>query len=167
MNQSLISKLRVLLELPKNSPEHYEGLNVNFFANNSAEPKQIQNVIAFFKERLPNEYIDFLKLYNGCELYKLEDIGGFNFLSTEMIMKENDFHKKEYGDAWDDSIIFFCECLGEGNFIGFRPLENGKYLLLDCFHEEKPSEWRPIGDSFDVFLEKLIDLKGEKFWLTQ
>lgn len=58
------------------------------------------------------------------------------------------------------------KCLGEGNHIGFQFLDDGKYYVLDCFHEEDPENWNVICESFDEFLEKLIDCEGRKYWLV-
>jgi hypothetical protein len=116
---------------------------------------------------LPDAYVDFLKYANGCTVFNVKDLDGFHFLGTADIGQENKALKGSYEEYWDDSITIFCTILGEGNYIGFRMSESKTYEILDCFHEYVPAQWEIISGSFDAFLEKLIDLKGEKFWLSK
>jgi hypothetical protein len=72
--------------------------------------------------------------------------------------------KEVYEEKWESNILIICALLGDGDFIGIRILSDG-YEILDCFHEDAPSEWRKISSSFDEFLQELILRKGEKYWL--
>jgi SMI1 / KNR4 family (SUKH-1) len=136
-----------------------------FFLEGSATDAEVEKTEQLLNLPLPNDYIDFLKFSNGCTLYKLEDIGGYDFLGTKDIFKETESNKEIYEEEWDDRIIIFCEIIGEGNYLGFRILENGQYEILDCFHELLPSEWSVTPYLLDEFMEKLIDNDGDKFWL--
>jgi len=70
-----------------------------------------------------------------------------------------------YEEDWDEKITVFCQLIGEGDFISFKQNENQGYQILDCFHEEIPQNWQEITDSFEQFLEKLLELRGERYWL--
>ncbi len=119
--------------------------------------------------KLPETYLDFLKITNGCILFNYlgHEIDGFHFLNIEEIVQETIILKEIYNDFWQENIIIFANILGVGDHLGFKVLENGQYQILDCFHEEIPTNWKVIGTSFDKFLEKLLDTNGEKYWLEE
>lgn len=142
-----------------------EGLEATFTFNKAATENGITQANSFFENKLPTEFIEFLKIYNGCTLFNVNDIGGFQIFSDDQLVRENKFQKLNFEDDWDDNVIIFCSCIGDGDYIGFH-LSNDGYEIIDCFGEEIPLNWRPIEPSFDIFLEKLIDHKGEKYWLT-
>lgn len=143
----------------------YEGIHASIEVNEPATDHEIQEANKHFGYRIPADYISFLRHFNGAVFFKVEDIGGFQFLGCSQLIRLNQFQKENLEEDWNDEIILFCSCLGDGDYIGFK-VENGKsYSILDCFAEEVPSRWRSFGKSFDDFLENLIDSKGEKFWL--
>lgn len=139
------------------------GLETKSYGNAGASESDIRS--GDLPSDLPNEYIDFLKYANGCTLFNYKDLDGFQLFGTQELGKENKAIKKLYEEYWDESVIVFCTILGEGNYIGFRVRGGNTYEILDCFHEYVPAQWEVIGHSFDEFLERLIDLKGEKYWL--
>ena len=144
-----------------------DGLQVTFSKKGTATTQQIKALNERFDIRLPVEYVNFLLDYNGLELYKYEDIGGFLFFQTDNLVEENNLIKEDYeAEDWDNSIVLFCRVLGEGNFIGFRLKDNDKYEVIDCFHESLPSEWEVIETSFNIFMDKLLKNEGEKYWLV-
>jgi hypothetical protein len=157
------NKLTELLE--QKAKTSNEGLEVAFSSKGGASAQDIMLLNEYFNLKLPDEYISFLLAYNGLELYKHEDVGGFLFFCTGNLIEENGSLKKEYGLYWDNSIILFCQIIGEGNFLGFRIQEDGKYGVVDCFHELPPREWETIETSFDACLDKLLKNNGEKYWL--
>ena len=123
-------------------------------------------MLSCFSYEPPEEYIDFLRNVNGCDIFKYDNIDGFCFLSTQKVIQTNHNLKEAYGTDWNDNIIVFCECIGEGNYIGFRVKNKNSYEVVDCFHEDLPSEWKTIAFSLENFLENLLNAKGKKFWLS-
>ena len=160
MNQTLKSKLLYTFTVIITESG---GLQTKSYGNGGASEFDLTS--ANLPNDLPRDYIDFLKIANGCTLFNYDDLDGFQFFGTQELGKENMEMKKSYEDDWDNSVIVFCTILGEGNHIGFKILDESSYQILDCFHEYVPAQWEVIGNSFDTFLEKLIDLKGEKYWL--
>ena len=164
MNSILLEKLKTLLVERRGISLSSDGLETISKFNSGATVDEINSCNQYFNNLLPIEYLELLVHYNGVELFNLQDIDGFRFLDTLKIIEVNELEKQNNSD-YDPRIILFCEIIGEGNYLGFRVNENGFYVILDCFHEEKPTEWRVIGYSFDDLLEKIIDEKGTKFWL--
>ncbi len=145
----------------------YEGFASKFVIQKAATIKDVFECNAYFNFKIPNDYQSFLLQMNGCVLFNSNDIDGFSFFGCGELIKENTFEKKHLEDEWDDRIILFCSCLGDGDHIGVKVLTDDSYEIIDCFHEEIPSSWRKIGSSFDDFLERLLKEKGKKFWLFE
>jgi hypothetical protein len=143
----------------------YEGLKVTFEKNSSATSQDIASMSADTKIKLPKDYLDFLQLFDGCVLFKFQDLGGFEFLGTKDISKETELQRQTYEEDWDDSLTVFCRLICDGDFISFRNKSDGSYDILDCYHDDIPANWATITNSFDTFLERLIDEKGKRYWL--
>jgi hypothetical protein len=142
----------------------YEELDSLFIMKEKALEEDIKKCNAYFKNMLPNDYIMFLRNFNGGVLFQIEDFAGFKFYGTDELIHENLFQRKNFGKDWDDNIILFCLCIGDGECIGFQ-LKNGGYEVIHCILDEIPSSWQTIDASFDDFIGKLIVEKGKKYWL--
>lgn len=161
MKQSTIRALDSILNKEKES-RNYDGLPVTFKANPGLDSIH-RNSSSQLK--IPSDYIDLLEKYNGFTLFQYEDIGGYNFLGIDQLEIETDLQKETYVEEWDDRIIVIGNVIGDGDFIGLRILENDGYEVLDCYHDEAPQNWNIITDSLDDFFLKLIESKGERYWL--
>jgi len=132
-------------------------------------PAKIEEIITVNKElgfHLPKSFDKFLLNYNGGELYDYEGLDGFKIFGTKEIIKINNMISQEYEEDWIDNIVIFAECIGEGNYLGFKRQSNcDEYKVLDCFHEDLPINWETIANNFDEFLEKLVLNNGNKYWL--
>lgn len=131
-----------------------------------ADEQQVSALIKYFNLKLPNDYIEFLKYFDGGILFKIEDIAGFQLLGCSDIVKVNKTQNSDYGSDWDDNIILFCSSVGDNEYIGFKITDDFNYKIIDCDLSELPKNWHIIGDTFSEFITKLIDEKGRKFWLN-
>jgi len=161
MNESLRTKLDSIFT---NVVTESEGLQTRSYANAGASEFDLKKID--LPKALPEVYFEFLRYSDGCTLFNCEDLDSFQFFGSHELGKENKEMEKSYEEDWDDSVIIFSTILGEGNYIGFKMLDESKYQILDCFHEYVPEQWEVIDNSFDEFLEKLIDMKGKKYWLV-
>lgn len=143
----------------------YEGLEVNFFQNIGIKAELIENYPLINNLKLPDEYLDFLQLCDGCELFKYEELGGFWFMGTSEIQSENRIAKETYSEFWTDDLIVFCESIVDGDYLAFKIISENEYHILDGYHDDVPNNWKIIGESFYEVLEKIIDSKGKRFWL--
>jgi len=142
-----------------------ENMPVSCISNGSISEDRLKSFTADLEFKLPKDYLDFLKIFNGCTIFNYDDLAGFKFLGTEDLRNGNLNQKERYEDLWDESIIVFCEELGSGDFISFRQRDDEGYEILDCCHDDLPKDWIVISNSFNDFLEKLIDGKGRPYWL--
>ncbi|WBL23858.1 SMI1/KNR4 family protein [Zunongwangia sp. HRR-M8] len=164
INKDLIDKLNFLFE-QKDRFLDYDGLVVQFKKKEGALTKHLDMIKSKSNLSLPPEYLNFLKYTDGCSLYKYEDIGGFEFLGTRELNQQNELQKDTYEEDWDDNLTVFCNVIGDGDFISFRKNPNFIYDILDCYHDDSPHNWKIIDNSFESFMEKLIEAKGERYWL--
>ena len=141
----------------------FEGLQVSFQANPGLKSV---NINLFLPLEIPSDYKDLLKKYNGFTLYEFQDLGGFSFFDANQMRIETQQQKEAYEDEWEDRIILIATIIADGDFIGLRILDHGGYEVLDGYHDEVPQNWEVITDSLDVFLWKLIESRGKRFWLS-
>jgi len=168
MKDSLLNEItKGLDENLQKASKTYEGLTSKFVIKKGASKEDISSCNAYFNFKMPNDYQSLLLKMNGCVLFNVDDIGGFSFFGCDELIKENTFQKVHLEDEWDENIILICSCLGDGDYIGLKVLADDSYEIIDCFHEEVPSNWRTIGSSLDDFLERLTKEKGKKFWLFE
>ena len=160
----LLSRLNLLFESQDQFLD-YEGLPVTFKSNPPATQQEITSLISNERFSVPADYLDFLKTYNGCILFEYQDISGFNFLGTNEIEKQTEFQRNNYEDEWDTKLTVFFSLLGDGDFLSFRTYNDSNFEILDCYHDDHRYNWKVIGNSFNEFLEKLINEKGRRFWL--
>src|SRR4030095_7649912 len=103
MKQSLINKLALLFSNSRNFDS--EGLEVSFDAGLSATDAELHLLTSRAAITIPQDYLDFLRNYNGCTLFKFEDIGGFELLGTAQIEKENELQRNTYGTVLTGDIL--------------------------------------------------------------
>ena len=164
IKQELVNKLNLFFGHNDDFID-YESLVVTFEKNIEATQQDIDNITHQIK--IPDDYIDFLKIFNGWTLFKHKDLGGFKFLGTNDIVKETENQRETYEEYWDDTITVFCTIICDGDFISFRNNSDGEYDILDCCHDDKPEDWKIIDRSFSSFLERLIAEKGKPYWLYE
>lgn len=146
--------------------KNFENISVGFNLQQSASEEEIDACDSYFNHTLPEDYKSFLREFNGVMLFQVEDIAGFNLLGCKDIVQENELQKGSFGEDWDKSIILFCSCVGDSEYVGLKLTSNKSYEIVDCVMDQLPSTWKTVGNSLDDFINKLIDEKGRKFWLT-
>ena len=162
MKQYLI-ELDLLLKTKENVTT-YEGMISEITMNNPASLSEIRECEKSLSQKFPEDYIFFLKQYNGGIIFKFEDIAGYDMLGTKDVCKENAFQKKNFGEDWSDDILLFCRIVGVDEYLGFK--KNGcSYKILHCIMDSLPNEWTVIANSFDDFMLRLIKERGKEYWL--
>ncbi|MGZ4122655.1 MAG: SMI1/KNR4 family protein [Tumebacillaceae bacterium] len=140
---------------------------VRFSLNPPAQVGDIEKGESKLGVSLPKSYREFLLRYNGGRIYDYKGLGGFELMGTEEIELETNSMKAVYEEDWLDSLLVFATCIGEGDFLSFScDVSNTEYQVLDCYHDDKPSNWLVISNSFDEWIKRVVLHNGEKFWLT-
>jgi hypothetical protein len=162
--QRLLDRLNSLFEA-RNDFFDYDGLQVSFHRHKPATHEEISSLISAGNLKLPRDYLDFLQTFNGCTIFEYKDLGGFSFLGINEIVKENEIQRQTYEEDWDNCLTAFCNIIGDGDLLCFRMQPNNSYEILDGYHDDSPQNWNMISNSFNDFLERLIDEKGRRFWV--
>jgi len=150
----------------KPSEINLDGKRIKFKSNPPANYEEIQDLENIIGIKLPESIINIYLSFNGAEFFNYDNIDGFRLFSLENIRNEIENAKIIYEKSWDCSIILLMEMIGEGNLIGIKTKDN-KELVVDCFHEVDPKEWKVIEQNIDVFMKKLFHNDGRKYWLDQ
>lgn len=149
----------------KGTTNSFEDLISFFIMNEGTSNDEIEKCDLYLNKKLPDEYKFFLQNYNGGTLFKVDDHSGFKLLSNKKLINHNQFQRENFDQDWDISIILFCECIGDAEYLGFKIGENGSCQIVYCILDTLPQEWDVIESSFDDFITKLIEEKGRKYWL--
>ncbi len=144
-----------------------EGLLCQILLTPSAGNEELEECQKYFKDKIPSEYLEFLRFSNGAILYNYEDLGGYDFLGTQALVKEDLFQREQFGEDWQENIILICRIIANAEFIGFKINHDKKYELMFCSMDSMPDTWEPIGESFDEFISTLVDEKGREYWFDK
>lgn len=165
--------IEILNKMNENEKEHMftktdsigNIITVTNAMEESASEEEIKYMIS--KCGVTDSYIQFLSVSNGAKLFDYEGIDGLQLLSTREVIKYTQYAKNTFEEEWDESIVIFAKIIGEDNYLGFKIKDNDRnqYVILDCYFEECPEEWRVIEGSFDEFLSKYLLSNGSKFWI--
>jgi hypothetical protein len=168
-NEEVLAKLEKLKVVEPSKLIDGEMYVLSYSFNQPATQPEIEALEVSLGQKLPDEFRSFLLHYDGCTLFKLSNIAGFKFLSTSEILATQLEQAEIYQEEWPSNIIVFCELIGEGNYFGFRLQPGGGYEILDCFHEELPSEWKALDLTFMGLIGAMIHANEtnmeENFWL--
>lgn len=166
MEKKLTTKIKKILNQKVNGRfDTFENMPSDIEVNVGAEIDQISLCNSYFKSMLPEAYRSFLMEFDGGTFFKIEDYAGFKFLGCSELIVNDKFQRDNFGRDWNQRVILFCSSLGDNEFIGFKLLSGTEYEIIDCWMDELPERWTKIGNSFNDFLERLIDERGRKFWL--
>jgi hypothetical protein len=105
-NQSLLDKLNFLFN-NRDRYFQYEGLEVTFHKEDAATEQYIAQLVKDRGFNIPTDYIEFLRVFNGCTLFKYQDLGGFELLGTKDIAKNTTLHQSTYEEEWDLGLSCF------------------------------------------------------------
>lgn len=108
---------------------------------------------------LPEDYITFLKLTNGCRLFDHPIYGGENYLYGLWEIARNTYEEPndgflKVGYFYEENIYFdlkMYDC-GEKNYLYVKE------------HIDQFREGRALHMNFEIWLERFIDSQGMKFW---
>lgn len=108
----------------------YEGLVSTVIMNPSASVNEIIDCEKHLSLKINEDYISFLKHYNGGTIFMIEDFAGYKLFSTKEILKENIFQRENFGVDWNNDILLFCLCIGDNEYLGFKRKENRYEIII-------------------------------------
>lgn len=108
---------------------------------------------------LPEDYIAFLKITNGCRLFDHPHYGGENYLYGIWEILENTYEEPSNGYL---KIGYFYQ---ENIFIDLKAYHNGRrnYLYVKE-HIDQFDQGRALNMNFELWFDRFIINQGAKFW---
>lgn len=128
---------------------------------------QISEFERRFSQELPSEYVDFLMIHNGCELFILGDGRGTILFPLDKVQEET-VKSMEEGILSELKDEFWL--IGEMNdgaiLINRSTIKNSKDVpyMEWCYAVGAEETADPIGKEFKDFLNYTIVSQGDMFW---
>jgi len=110
---------------------------------------------------IPGELKEFYEFSYGATLNE------YRILRIPEIAQAMSRMKTVYGEAYKTSIIPFARLIGVGDFIAFntkRSKQDG-LLIIDCFHELPPNEWKGICFGLRNWLKEMVNNNFHPYWI--
>jgi hypothetical protein len=108
---------------------------------------------------------------DGAELFKRLPNAPYQILPLAEIVRARVAMRGEDSDDWGPASMYAICDVQDGNYavVDVGRQENGRYPLLDGYHEAwpDPEYCEQIASSFSEFLEKALRSKGRLFYLRQ
>lgn len=126
----------------------------------SASTEEIERLMTSTGLKIPSDYLDFLKISNGCSLFNHEIYGGENSLfpldQVEYLYTNvnNGRGYLEIAYISDDTIIIDCNAYSAGE----------KNYLLVGNSTSSFEDFRNLGSDFETWFYRFIITGGSKFW---
>ncbi len=106
---------------------------------------------------------------NGAEFFKRLPDSPYQVLPLAEIARARVAMRGEDSDKWGPASMYTLCDVQDGNYavIDVSRQENGRYPLIDGYHEAwpNPEYCERIANSFAEFLEKVLRSKGRLFYL--
>lgn len=124
-----------------------------------ATDDQIETVKKRIKYSLPSDYLDFLRICNGCLLFSHPIYGSeVHLYGTDEILKYNNF-------ALNDERIRIAYINQDFIVLDSKDVQEGTAdCLYVCIEHDPLEDAKPLGCSFETFLDRLIISRGSSFW---
>jgi hypothetical protein len=110
---------------------------------------------------VPGDLVAFYNFSYGADLgcYKILTISEIVTLVAEL--------REINAGYWRDSILPFAYVIDVGDSVAFDLEQSDKdgLLILDCFHELLPTEWKGICFGLKNWLVQMVENDFEPFWL--
>lgn len=129
--------------------------------NRSVSDKEIEHLITSTGLDIPTEYLEFLKVSNGCSLFNHELFGGENLLFPidQVEYLYNNVNKAtgylQIGTIFDDSIVIDCNRYKN---------RDDNYLLVGP-STSSFDNLRDIKCNFETWFYRFVITNGSQFWL--
>ncbi|WP_338542385.1 SMI1/KNR4 family protein [Paenibacillus tundrae] len=126
------------------------------------EPADESDLIEFQRKlgfELPNDYINFLKISNGCSLFDHPQHGGEAYLYKWQDIQEATYESSNEGYLkiayiYQDNIVIDLKKYSEGS---------NNYLMVKGYIDNF-DESRPFNMNFELWFDRFIISQGDKFW---
>lgn len=128
-----------------------------------ASESEIQEARSGAEREIPSELANFWRSSNGANLFVNESsLHGVGVSSTDMLADLQIEEEEVYGKEALRGHLIFARVNGAGDFL---VLDTATGQVLDGVHAEQPNEWKPIAESFNLWLERFLEANGRYYWI--
>jgi hypothetical protein len=129
----------------------------------AASEREIASALGADGKQIPPQLLEFWRASNGANLFINESsLHGVGVASTELLADLQIEEEEVYGKELLKEHLIFARVNGAGDFLVLN-VHTGQ--VLDGVHAEQPEEWKPIAESFNHWLEQLLDANGRYYWI--
>ncbi len=147
-----------------------EEISRHHFPNSPASPSRIEEFEHRAGWRLDADLRAFYLHCDGARLFKRDDEIYRILPLSEIVRARVAILGRDSDDHGPASWYVVCDT-GDTDYVALdtSTTENGRYPLLDCFHETfmEPEGNRRIAHSFSDFLERALHSGGCLYWLKR
>jgi hypothetical protein len=148
-----------------------EEVSRDHFPYPPATPEEIEQFERRVGWRLDPDLRAFYLHCNGAELFKQRPGCPYRILPLSEIIRARVAIYDEDDDQWGPASVYALCYVQDGDYVvvDVRRQENGRYPLVDGWHEAwpDPKQCGQIASSFSEFLEEALRSKGRQFWLAR
>jgi cell wall assembly regulator SMI1 len=134
-----------------------------------ATPEEIEAFEQRVGWRLDPDLRAFYLHCNGAELIERLPDAPYQILPLAEIVRARVAIYGEDDDKWGPASVYALCDVQDGNYVlvDVTREENGRYPLIDGFHETwpKPEYFRQIASSFSEFLEQILRTRRSLYWI--
>jgi hypothetical protein len=144
-------------------------ISEHHFPNAPATPAQIAAFEARVGWKLDDELRAFYLHCDGGTLFRPFPDANYHLLPLGQIRRARVAMRPRDEDTFGPSSWYTLVDLQDSDYVIIDAAHtvDGRYPLLDAYHETFPDGVRPIAASFSEFLENALNSGDEFFWLTK
>ncbi|NRD58398.1 SMI1/KNR4 family protein [Corallococcus exiguus] len=144
-------------------------ISARHFPNPPATPAQLAAFEARVGWKLDEELRAFYLHCDGAALFQPFPDANYHLLPLEQIRRARMAMRPGDDDQFGSASWYTLVDLQDSDYVILdvaHPV-NGRYPLLDAYHETFPQGVRPIAVSFSEFLERALTSANSYFWLNR
>jgi cell wall assembly regulator SMI1 len=144
-------------------------LSRSHFPNAPATPAQVAEFEGRMGWRLDPDLRAFYLHCDGATLFRPRPHAKYRVLPLAEIQRARVVMRGEEDDSMGAASWYTLLYLQDSDYVllDVARQQNGRYALLDAFHETYPLEVRPIAAAFGEFLERALSSGNRLFWLNE
>jgi hypothetical protein len=153
--------------MPKNMNDLLDEISRHHFPNPPATPEEFEEFEQRVGWRMDPDLRAFYLHCNGADLFHPPPDPPYRIRPLARIVRARLAIMGEDDDAYGPASLYTLCYVQDGDYvlIDTSLQQEGRYPIIDGWHEFFPQYCKPIAASFSEFLEKALRSHGKQFWL--
>ena len=147
--------------------ELLQEISHKHFPNSPATPEEIEAFEQRVGWRLDEELRAFFLHCNGADLFRRPPDSPYRLLPLSRIERARVAIMGEDSDRYGPAHLYTLCYVEDGDYIlaDISQQHEGRYAIMDGWHESFPKYCRRIAGFFSEFLAAALRSRGEQYWL--